>query len=88
MTSSINPETLAGLRALNEPGSNAFFSEIAATNIGDTTLHFKAMWEAQGTGNAAEMARTAHTIKGSSLTSARTDWHPGSKASNGRSRPV
>lgn len=67
MTYSINPETLAGLKELDEPGSRDFFVEIANTYLSDTSIRLHGMREAQAAGDARQLAKLAHAIKGSSL---------------------
>ena len=62
----LDPETIASIRALSGDEGDDFLREIIGIFLEDTPLRFAEMDEALRSGDAAKLARAAHSIKGSS----------------------
>ena len=62
----LDPETLAGLRALDPTGSDAVLREIAAIYLEDTPTRLRELEDAANGGHAERFIRAAHSLKGSS----------------------
>jgi hypothetical protein len=58
---------LESLEALAGPGGRDFLHNLIEVYLSDTESRLAAMREASGNGDAAKLARTAHSIMGSSL---------------------
>jgi HPt (histidine-containing phosphotransfer) domain-containing protein len=67
MAGLLNLEALDALRALEEPGSADFLTEIITTYVSDGEGRFKALHAAWAARDAAEVAAISHTLKGGSL---------------------
>jgi HPt (histidine-containing phosphotransfer) domain-containing protein len=67
MEPSLNPDTIAALREMDEPGSHAFLSEIIDAYLSDTRIRMDVLRSCIGTKDAVGIAKAAHAIKGSSL---------------------
>ncbi|MEO7423587.1 MAG: Hpt domain-containing protein [Fibrobacteria bacterium] len=63
----LNPETIAALREMDEPGSNAFITEIIKAYLSDTEERMDALRACLTSRDAGGLAKAAHAIKGSSL---------------------
>lgn len=63
----VNPETLAGLEAIADPGDQDFLRNLIEAYLHDTEARLAAIREAFRKGDAATLARTAHSAMGSSL---------------------
>ncbi len=64
--SPLDPETLAGLRALDPTGGDTVVREIAAIYLEDTPTRLRELEEAANAGHAERFIRAAHSLKGSS----------------------
>jgi HPt (histidine-containing phosphotransfer) domain-containing protein len=67
MAGLLNLGTLDALRALEEPGSADFLTEIVTTYVADGEARFKALHAALADGDPAEIAKVSHALKGGSL---------------------
>ncbi len=67
MGSLINQETLNALKQFDAPGQRDFLTKIIQVYLSDTAMRFPTLWMAQRGGNADELSKAAHAIKGSSL---------------------
>ena len=67
MDLTLNPETIAALREMDEPGSNAFLQEIVSAYLLDSKLRIEAVRACQASGDTVGLSKAAHAIKGSSL---------------------
>lgn len=65
--SPVNPATLESLQALAGPGERDFMRNLIETYLSDTETRLVALREALQNGDAATVARRAHTVMGSSL---------------------
>jgi two-component system, sensor histidine kinase and response regulator len=63
----LNPATLAALREFDEPGKSDFFNEIIEAYLSDTGERMLRLQAEHDAGDAENLAKTAHAIKGSSL---------------------
>lgn len=64
--SPLDPETLAGLRALDPTGGDTVVREIAAIYLEDTPTRLRELEDAANAGHAERFIRAAHSLKGSS----------------------
>ena len=62
----LDPETLAGLRALDPTGGDTVVREIAAIYLEDTPTRLRELEDAANAGHAERFIRAAHSLKGSS----------------------
>jgi HPt (histidine-containing phosphotransfer) domain-containing protein len=62
----IDPEAIASLRQLNPDDGGEFLREILGIYIEDTPKRLEELRKTLAAGDAAGLARAAHTIKGSS----------------------
>ncbi len=67
METILNPETIAALREMDEPGSSEFLREVISAYQGDTRLRMEAVKVCHASGDFPGLAKAAHSIKGSSL---------------------
>lgn len=62
-----DPEVIAGLRALDDPGEDTFFREVMTAYIDTCHATRAGLDAAMAAGDLAEIRRLAHGLKGASL---------------------
>lgn len=79
MNPAVNPESLAALRALN-PDDPAFLRELIDVFLADSPRSLAELEQALAAGDAAQLARAAHTLKGSASNFGADDFAAGAAA--------
>jgi HPt (histidine-containing phosphotransfer) domain-containing protein len=63
----LNPATLESLKALADPGDRGFLRALIGAYLSDTEARLAVIRKELGDGQPAALARTAHSVMGSSL---------------------
>ena len=74
MSNALNLKTLAALREFDEPGQNAFITELITTYLSDTATNLEAIRVSLQAQDAMKVSKAAHAIKGSSLNMGADDF--------------
>ncbi len=67
MESTLNEDTIAALKEMDEPGESTFFDEIVDAYLEDSKARLVVVKATYAAANPTDFAKAAHAIKGSSL---------------------